>query len=112
MHKPKFTTLNPKWTIEPADLAEVVPLNPSLADDSGFQKIQEQVTAKALASFAQLQRGMLTINRIGEISQIAARLPGFLTTNRWELAAHLWVANGVFQHNLAAMATLHRLKVR
>jgi hypothetical protein len=135
--------MSPKWTIEPADLAEVIQFNPSLADDPDFQKIQEQVATKALASlyvpdalfevpsgfsnattsmfvspktreefFAHLQRGVAAMNRIGEVSHIASRLPRFLTANRWKLAEHLWVAGGVFQHNLAAMAELHRLPRR
>lgn len=50
--------------------------------------------------------------RESETEMIAECLPAWITQRRRKLAEHLWVASGVFQHNLAAMAELHRLKVR
>jgi len=59
-----------------------------------------------------LRRVEAKMRAVAETSMIERRLPAFLTTNRRKLAEHLWVADRVFQHNLAAVATLHGLRSR
>lgn len=44
-----------------------------------------------------------------EVHSIECRLPNWITTHRHKLARRLWVARGVFAHNLRAMAEIHRL---
>ena len=40
---------------------------------------------------------------------IEARLPEWITKNRYAIARKLWIAGEVFQHSLAVLGTYHRL---
>ncbi len=60
----------------------------------------------------ELKRAMHVLVNRAELSITVDRLPAWITTNRWKLAEHLWIAGRVFQHNLAAIAELHHLPSR
>jgi uncharacterized protein (DUF342 family) len=76
--------------------------NTVIASQAGCPSTSEELVSQILRA-----KGKMDV--LNETALIAGHLPGWITKRRWKLAEHLWVARGVFQHNLAAMAELHRL---
>ncbi len=50
--------------------------------------------------------------RLQEEAVIETRLPSWIVNGRMEVAQGLWVAEKVFERNLIAVATKHRMRIR